>query len=672
MRIFLLRLIAGMCAMFASLPAFAQSDLTVKLVAETNQPAAGRTVMLALEIVPNPGWHGYWKNPGEAGLPPKLEWTLPPGATIGAPRFPVPEKLVAFGVMNHVYEAPYALLVPLTLKPGLPVGTTLPIRLEAHLLACDDKLCRPQRARLAIVMTIGSGTAPGSSKTFDAWRQQLARPLGAEAKFERVGQKVRVAIPVPASVAIDAPWLFSANQYAFKDSAKQVIRRSGNTVFVEAEAGDDPPAARFEGLLATRDGQGFEFSATPARVQPSGDVLAGAAEKVDARFLLLALGGALLGGLLLNIMPCVFPIISLKALSLTRIGSDQNAAKGEALAYSAGVVLTCLLLGAVILLFRHFGVALGWSFQLQHPAMIFFLFVLSAAMTASLAGVLHLRGFGSGEGLVSQGGNAGAFWTGALAAFVATPCTGPFMAAALGAALVLPSLAALLIFGGLGLGLAIPFLLIGFVPSFRRWIPKPGPWMIKFQRVLAVPMGLTALALLWLIWRQTGALGLGLVVSLTLVGIIFAHRRAKSAVLMGGVPLLLACAGAAVLGQSLPRVTEAARASHLGGKPFTAQTLAQLRAANKPVFAYFTADWCLTCKVNEKAAIETATVKSAFEAKGVEVLIGDWTNGDPAITRFLEEQGRNGVPLYLAYKPGATQPVVLPQLLSPQMLVDAF
>ncbi len=656
-----------------SVAAHAQSDLTVRLIAENDQPRAGETVMLALEVTPNPGWHGYWKNPGEAGRPPEFAWIAPEGVEVGVARFPVPQKLIAFNVMNHVYEAPHAFLIPVTISAGLAKGTVLPLRLQADLLACSDKLCRPQRIAQALVLRVGSGGGATKQALFDKWRRQLSRPLGSVGHFEKTGGKIRVEIPVPASVSIETPWLFSAKQYAFKDSANQTIWRDGNKIFVEADAGDEPPETAFKGLLAIGKDAGLEFEAVPGRVVPTGKKLAQGASEFGFGLLILALGGASLGGLLLNIMPCVFPIISLKALSLARIGGDDRAARSESLAYTAGVILTCLLLGAIILALRAFGVAVGWSFQLQHPAMIFFLFALAAAMTASLAGLIHLRGFSGDDALAGQGGRKGAFWTGALAAFVATPCTGPFMAAALGAALVLPPLAALLIFGGLGLGLAAPFLLIGFIPQLRGWIPRPGPWMVRFQKLLAIPMGLTMLALLWLIWRQTGVLGLSLALAFALGGAAFLLRRHRqNGVLLGGLSLLVGCAAFAGLGAILPKSAANSGAPGLAGKPFTVEALAAAQRAGKPVFAYFTADWCLTCKVNEKAAIETEAVQSAFIAKGVVVLVGDWTNGDPAITRFLESQRRNGVPLYLAYKPGVAHPQELPQLLTPETLVNAF
>jgi thiol:disulfide interchange protein len=370
-------------------------------------------------------------------------------------------------------------------------------------------------------------------------------------------------------------------------------------------------------------------------------------------------------------MPCVFPVISLKAMSLARAGGDERAAKSEALAYTAGVMLTCLALGGLLLGLRAGGATVGWAFQLQEPRVILLLLLLVTAVALNLAHVFHLRGFGGGEALAGKDGAAGSFWTGVLAAFVATPCTGPFMAAALGAALVLPLPAALAIFAGLGFGLALPFLLIGFVPALRRRMPKPGAWMARFQLILSIPMFLTAAALGWLLWRQTGMNGFALgaaataLLAIALWGIGRRQATGKSAGLFGAS---LLAASAAVVALTPASLLATQKAASVAGEAFSEAKLAALRAKGTPVFLYFTADWCLTCKVNEKAAIEREEVTRAFDKGGVVVMVGDWTNADPAISRFLEARGRSGVPLYLFYPKGSAEPTELPQVLTPSML----
>jgi thiol:disulfide interchange protein len=389
---------------------------------------------------------------------------------------------------------------------------------------------------------------------------------------------------------------------------------------------------------------------------------------------LAALAGAMLGGLLLNIMPCVFPILSLKALSLAKAGGGEGAAKREAIAYASGAVLICMALGAALLGLRATGVAAGWAFQLQDPRIILALLLLVTAIALNLAGLFELPALSAGGGLADRGGVSGAFWTGGLAAFVATPCTGPFMGAALGAALVLPTTIALAIFAGLGLGLALPFLLLGFVPALRRRLPRPGPWMARFRRLMSVPMFLTALALAWILGRQAGvngmALGLAAAVMLGLSLWWVGRNQGRRAPWAPLAPAALAAVAAMALVRAAANEPDlAASQGLLKAAPFSEARLASLRQEGRPVFVYFTADWCVTCKVNERGALERPQVTEAFADRNVAVLVGDWTRGDAAIGRFLEKHGRSGVPLYLFYEPG--KPVeMLPQVLTPSRLVS--
>jgi thiol:disulfide interchange protein len=426
------------------------------------------------------------------------------------------------------------------------------------------------------------------------------------------------------------------------------------------------------GVLKLDGSTGLEVEAVPGPVPASGEPVGkGSAVRWDVRTMLTALAGAVLGGLLLNVMPCVFPILSLKALGLARATVDEREAKRDALAYAAGVIVTCLALGGALLALRAGGAAVGWAFQLQDPRIIGLLLLLVTGVALNLAGLFELRTIGAGEALAARGGASGAFWTGVLAAFVATPCTGPFMAAALGAALVLPAAAAMAVFGGLGLGLALPFLAIGFVPALRRALPKPGSWMETLRRVLSVPMFLTGLGLAWILGRQAGVdgmvLGLGAALLLGL-GLWWAGvRQARGRPILPALPAAVIAAGLVLT--LAPVASRAEAGGPLKAQPFSEAALKTAQAAGRPVFVYFTADWCLTCKVNEKAAIERAEVADAFARTKVAVLVGNWTNGDPAIGRFLEAHGRSGVPLYLFYPSGAAQPQELPQVLTPSQLV---
>jgi thiol:disulfide interchange protein/DsbC/DsbD-like thiol-disulfide interchange protein len=666
-----------------------QVNIVPALVAETQSPKAGSTITLAIAMDPKPGWHGYWINGGDAGIKPQFDWTLPAGLTVGEVRYPVPERLFLFELMNHVYQGPHAFLVPITIPVGLPLGTKLPITMKALYLACTDKICMPQEAQLALILVVGDGTVrPEVQSQFDGWRASLPRPLGATATFASDAQTLRIAVPYPKDAAGDNPWYFSRTAHIVSYSAPQKVSRDGDFLIVELARTDEALPAKIEGILAFGKDRGLEVEAisgaVPALKSPvviaadpakAAIIGGGTAPGVGFVDILLALGGALLGGLLLNVMPCVFPVISLKAISLARAGGDAQAARTDALFYSAGTIVTCVALGSLLLALRAGGAAIGWAFQLQDPRVILVLLVLVTAITLNLAGVFHLRSFGGGEALAGQGGKIGAFWTGALAAFVATPCTGPFMAAALGAALVLPTIAALAIFAGLGLGLALPFLALGYFPALRSRLPRPGPWMVTFQRWMAVPMAVTALALGWLLWRQAGPLGLslGVIAAAVTAMAVFTIGVAQTKSTETRMPIVAVLfAGVAAIGGMVMMPTHVARqANSFGAVPFSEAKLTALIASKTPVFLYFTADWCLTCKVNEKAAIEREEVTTLFRDNHVTVMVGDWSTPDPAISRFLENKGRSGIPLYLYYTPGIAEPQTLPQLLTPTILSQA-
>jgi len=669
----LLTLAAALCA-----PASAQMvqgqptgrHLTLDLVPESATPAAGSRVTVALSGTLAKGWHAYWKNGGDAGIETRLDWTLPVGVKAGELRYPVPQRLLIAGLMNYVYEAPFALFVDLDVPAGLAPGTRLPVRVKADYLVCTEEICVPEQAELATELVVGDGAVvPATRARFDAWRAAFPRPLGSVGRFELAGGRFRMAVPFPASATVpgEGGYFYPLTSGAIDYAAPQRVVRDGDRLVVETKAATAAQApTTVEGVLSLEPGRGFAARAEPGQVaalpaQEAGPALGGA--------IALALLGAVLGGLLLNVMPCVFPILSLKALSLARGGgAGEREARREALAYTAGVVLVCVALGAVLLAVRAGGSAAGWAFQLQDPRVIAALLVLVTAIALNLAGLFEVpTPAWAGE----RGGTGGAFATGALAAFVATPCSGPFMGAALGAALVLPAAAAMAVFAGLGLGIALPFLLLGFVPALRRRLPRPGPWLGTARRVLSVPMFLTALALVWVLARQAGAdgtvLGLGAAMVLALA-LWWAGRRQERGLNRAWWPVLpAALVAVAALLPVRPEARAADIAGLAGGEAFTEARLATLRAEKRPVFAYFTADWCLTCKVNEKAAIETDAVAAAFRRANVAVLVGDWTDGDPAMGRFIERHNRAGVPLYLWYAPGRDGQL-LPQLLTPSML----
>lgn len=652
------------------------AHIHTSIEAETMRPAAGGETTLAFVMAPERGWHGYWKNGGDAGLGMEVDWVLPAGVSVGELAYPVPKTLVIAGLMNHVYEAPYALTVPLTLSRDIAPGAMIAIEANARWLACTDKVCVPESGTFTLRLRTGDGAIDATSRArFDGFRAQLPQPIATPAAYWVDGDMIRFTIPLPAGIAAGDPHLFVATIDAVEAGAPQRFARDGDRMIVETRAAQSlVRGPDINALIRLAGSRGLSFEATPGPVPALPETWGDGT--FDVGLLLAALGAAVLGGLILNIMPCVFPILSLKAISLARAGGDEQSARREALAYAAGVIVMSLALGAALIALRAAGENLGWAFQLQDRRIVFVLLLLVVAITANLAGLFALPGLGGGESFVSRGGTSGAFWTGVLAAFVATPCTGPFMGAALGATLVLPAAAALAIFGGLGLGLALPFLAIGYVPALRNRLPRPGPWMERFRRWMAIPMGLTALALLWLFWRQGGTalLAFALMASLFLIAALWkagrdqhrgiAMRRALAPALLVALFALLAVIRIA------PHIGETRSEAASIDPPFSAERLAALRARGTPVFVYFTADWCVTCKANEAASIEREAVRDSFAAHHVAVLVADWTDSDPALTRALAEHGRNSVPLYLWYPRGGGEPEILPQILTPGILIE--
>ncbi|VWX59061.1 protein-disulfide reductase DsbD family protein [Sphingorhabdus sp. 109] len=655
-------------------------NVAATLLAESEQVKAGESVTLAFVMEPKPTWHGYWENPGDAGIGMSFDWTLPPGVTAGEAQFQVPDRLLIAGIMNYIYKGDYAVLVNLTLSGEVRPGP-LPIAVKSEWLSCTDEICVPEQDELSITLqVVGEDTSISRNTAFDAFRAALPRPLGSEASFAVDADLFRLSIPLPANVAIDQPYFFILEDGIIDYAAPQTFNRDGDRLILETGARGDGYDT-ISGILKIGDHDGFLITATKGEVEMTGLPLSGDSAKDEGggSLLFLALGGAILGGLLLNLMPCVFPILSLKAISLAKAGGSETVVRRDALAYTAGVVLVATALGAALLGLRASGAAVGWAFQLQDPRIIFILLALVTAIGFNLAGLFELPNINFGNKLTQKDGAAGSFWTGALAAFVATPCTGPFMAAALGATIILPPIAALVIFAGLGVGLALPFLLIAFVPAIRNRLPKPGPWLDGFRKVMAIPMFLTGIGLIWLLGRQIGTDALGLsLVFLLVVGLIlwwFGGGQVKgiSRGALASATMIAVLAGGII---SLPgeeamesRKLTAASGATLPSEPFSETRLAELRESGQPVFAYFTADWCITCKANEAAAIQRSETADAFKAAEVAVLMGDWTRPDPVISRFLEKHGRAGVPLYLYYAPGE-EPVILPQILTVSTLTE--
>lgn len=686
------RLITALALLLAPVTAHAQAvseqpHTRVELIAASRTPAAGQMLEVGIELTPRAGWHTYWKNPGDAGAPTRVDWRLPAGTPAPADlAYPVPGTLVVSGLMNHVYEKANVLTTRIAVPAGLAAGSAFPLKVQVDWLVCSHEQCVPEQALLSLPLTVGTGTPDAAmAPRLAAAAAALPKPLAATATWALAGKRFVLAVPMAGLDKVKSAWFFPEGDLVITHVTPQQVTRAGDNLRIETDAASPGPEGAVAGVLRVEmaDGPplGFAITANQGQVPAAGSPLASSGSS-DAGGgepgLALVLLGAVLGGLILNVMPCVFPILSLKALALARGNVGAGEARAEALAYTAGVVLVVTALGGIVLALRAAGSQVGWAFQLQDPRVIAFLLLLVTGIALNLAGLFEitLSTGNLGQDKASSGGASGAFFTGALAAFVATPCTGPFMAGALGAALVLPTFQALSVFAGLGLGLALPFLLIGFVPALRQRLPRPGAWMVRLRAILSVPMFLTALALAWVLGQQVGVNGMAIGLAGALGFGLFLwwlgarQHGGKSLALPGLASLATLVAAVALMPTAAPAAGgQTAAASELDAVKFTPAALAGLRQQNKPVFLYMTADWCLTCKVNEKGAMADPRVAEAFKAKGITVMEGDWTRSDPAISAWLAEHKRAGVPVYVYYDAGGGE-TELPQILTADLLTS--
>lgn len=677
-----MRLLAVLAALtLAQMPAQAASSAqrehyTATLLAEQSSLAPGGRLSLAFRIVPRKGWHIYWSNPGDTGYAPAATWDMPAGFTPGPLQHPAPTRLVLQGLVSYVHEGETTLLQDIAL-PSLASGSA-PVKLTAHLdlLICSEGSCVPDPVDLDLTLPVGNGAKDAAAAlAFANARAALPRTLTGASTFSFAKDAISLRLPGVSGAPSDTA-LFLDQSGLVAGKARPAFT-SGDGYLDIALPVQQAPGTTLSGVVVT-GGTARAFGARRVNALVATSPAAGLGAGFDTAFL-AAFATAVLGGLILNLMPCVFPILSLKAMALARYNSDDGHARSEALGYSAGVIGTVVALGGVIIALREGGSSVGWAFQLQNPLVVSGLLLLVTAIAFNLAGLFELPSISVSRGMGKGGGNSGlsgSIATGALAAFVATPCTGPFMAGALGAALVMPVLPALGVMAGLGLGMALPFLLLGFVPATRRWIPRPGPWMDKLRKGLSLPMFATALGLAWIVGRQSGVSGMTAALAAATVFAIglwwygARHAAGRSGTVIWPAALAaVAIVAFGVRAQPVEATTTAqSEADTLHSQPFSTARLATLAQQNKPIFLYLTADWCLSCKVNEATTLSSPQVAAAFAKAGVTVIRGDWTRQDPEISRFLSEHGRAGVPLYLWIDAaGATQE--LPQVLAPDMLL---
>lgn len=649
-----------------------------ELLSEYESIAPGQSFYVALKLTLLPGWHTYWKNPGDAGLTPSITWTLPKGAGVGEIVWPNPMRMVEGPLMTYGYLDAVTLPIQVTAPKDLKPGESFTLQLTADWLTCLES-CIPQTAELDLTLPVADQPHASAVKA-DIDRQLSQKPARIKNAATATSQDALTFTIAKSEFGVDTindAYFFPAGD-GFAYGEKQSFEANGDQLTLHVPlAQQDSTAAKpqADGVLLIEAGDGtlHYFQITPESCHVGGDTADGGAAGTLPAMLLFAL----LGGLILNLMPCVFPVLSFKALALAKhAGLHPQHAKTEGLAYTAGVILSFLVLAGSLIALRGAGDAVGWGFQMQSPAFVGALCFLMLAVGLNLSGLFELPTvFGSlGSSLASEDSLRGSFFTGVLAVLVAAPCTAPFMATALGFALSQPTAVALLVFAALGLGLALPFLLIGFFPKLVSFLPKPGAWMQRFREFLAFPMYATAIWLLWVLGRQAGSDSVALVL---LSGLAMAFGfwlclkpgTVRKLIAMVFILLLpaLTLTTLHTLGRDVPMI-----APEHGEIPYSAQKLSELRAQGKPVFVDATAAWCITCQVNKRVALATKASRKAFAEKDITMMVADWTNADPEITALLESFGFRGVPMYVYFPANNAEPVILPQLLTEDIVLEAI
>lgn len=681
-----LALLAAPLLALAAPPEAATEHVKARLVSSQAAVAPGQrfTVALAQDIKSH--WHTYWLNPGDSGQATSIDWA---GTEAGPIQWPTPSVQAIGPIVNYGYEGRPALLVDLTVPADARPGGRFKPTAEVRWLVCKD-VCIPEQVSLGLDLPVAAQAQAGpDAAQIEEWRRDIPQPAPFAVQLKAAPQGVQLSGPTAGLDGAPSKAYFFADTWgAVAHSAPQALKADGGRWMLEIPAGDEPLAAGkpLSGVivLTTAAGdQAWTVSAPmpegagkgpgPADlVAPAADTAEPAPAPVSDLGLLPALALALVGGLILNLMPCVFPVLSIKALALVNQGNH----KAEGLAYTAGVLASFVLLAAVLIALRAGGQQVGWGFQFHSPVFVLVVAYLLFLVGLNLSGLFEIGGgfTGIGSGLAARQGLAGSFFTGVLAAVVATPCTAPFMGAALAFALAQPAVVMLAVFLALGLGLALPFLILAFWPAAQRWLPRPGAWMDKFKQFLAFPMYAAVVWLLWVLAQQTGADGVALaLMGLVLMAFGLWWRRASGASLAGTAAALasvvLALGMSAWIKPVSADTTPGASAS--AHEPYSAERLAELRGQNKPVFVNMTAAWCISCLVNERVALSRPEVGEAFAKAGITYLKGDWTREDPRITAVLKAHGRSGVPLYLYYAPGAAEARVLPQILTPGLVIEA-
>ena len=692
--------------------------MKARLVADVKSVTAGQSFGLGVQLLMEPGWHTYWSYAGDAGLPTTVEWSFEPGFRVGALKWPGPHKYDESGLVVYGYEDETMLLSEVIAPAQIPADTET-ARYEAQVswLVCKD-VCIPGGSTVSLELPVTEARAePDNAELFARYR--AAVPTAPEASDPYItlaarshtdsGVTVRLLIDGGEGVAQsdgELPDFYPSSATGAELTPARRTLRNDSSVVAELELIPLAPESptELEGVLAyRREGvDAIQYRAVAldlthsAVAEAPGGLLAGAANVVRQQSgdtqLVVYLLMAVLGGLILNLMPCVLPVISLKVLSfVSQAGEDRATIRQLGLVFSAGVVTTFLALALIVVVLKSGGEQVGWGFQFQSPGFVLFLTALVFVLGLSLFGVVTVRlpGVqGSLGGIAESEGYAGSFFNGVLATVLATPCTAPFLGTALGFAFTQPPLTVFSIFAATGFGMALPYVVLALKPGWARFVPRPGPWMERFKQFMAFLLMATALWLLWVLGKQlgmeaviwTGAFLLSLAVATWVLGEwvdLRSSNRRRFGAWVGAIvitaagywifvhPLLTAATEVAALGER-PGADQA-------WQPFSVELVEELVAGDQHVFIDFTAEWCWTCKVNKRAVLEDEAVRAAFDEHGVALVRADWTNRDEEITRVLTAFGRSGVPLYVLFPGKRTDhPLVLPEVITNGIVMDAL
>jgi len=671
-------------------------QVKARLIASVDAVHPGDDIQVGVHQWIIPHWHTYWINPGDSGIATTIKYDLPAGATVTDIQWPTPGRMTLGPVTNYGYEHEVTLLSTIHVPEAVSAGSVFPINAVVNWLVCEEE-CIPQQVELSLQLpVVAQGQPAGSGSPLIAKARSalpVASPWPVTVEHSDNDLLLRVGgFEIPGGSIKDI-WFYPTEWGRVAQSAAQTWRVDGNSIELKFPAGDAPLAngENLNGVLVitenSNDGPIVRgFTINPVLGNTAKD---GARVNESEVAFVSAILFAFLGGVILNLMPCVFPVLSIKALSLLKHAQHSpQQTRLNGLVYSAGVLVSFALLGGVLIALKASGTQIGWGFQFQSPVFVLAVTYLIFAAGLSLSGVFTIGNsvVGIGSSLAERSGLTGSFFTGVLATIVATPCTAPFMGAALGFALTQPGPVLMAVFLSLGSGLAFPYLLLSLWPSFlQRRLPKPGIWMDRLKQALAFPMYGATVWLVWVLAQQTGvngvAVALGGIVAIAFAAWLYEITKyngqfvSRSGSGIAALVLLLSLTGGYFGIKNDPvasGVLSSAKSSEQNWEAYTEARFKTLRAEGKPVFLNFTAAWCISCLVNEKVALSRRAVIDGFKKSGITYLKGDWTNRNIEITRILAEFGRSGVPLYVYYPSGInTDPVVLPQILTPEIVTRA-